>query len=136
MLQQTELHAGEPDLPSRTAHGAGAEVQLEVADGQTLLDACLRAGVWLPHACGHGLCGTCKVEVLDGEVDHGAASPFALMDFERDEGWTLACSATAQTDVCIEADIDEEPDAVVRAVRDFISERARGNSSLFSRLLK
>ncbi len=95
------------------------EESVDVADGQTLLDACLRAGVWLPHACGHGLCGTCKVEVLDGEVDHGEASPFALMDFERDEGWTLACSATARTDVCIEADIDEEPDAVVRPVRDF-----------------
>ncbi len=95
------------------------EETVEVAEGQTLLDACLRAGVWLPHACGHGLCGTCKVEVLDGEVDHGAASPFALMDFERDEGWTLACSATATSDVVIEADIDEEPDAVVRHVRDF-----------------
>ena len=34
-------------------------------DGQTVLDACLRAGVWLPHACGHGVCGTCKVQVLD-----------------------------------------------------------------------
>ncbi len=95
------------------------EETLDVADGQTLLDACLRAGVWLPHACGHGLCGTCKVEVLDGEVDHGAASPFALMDFERDDGFTLACSATATVDVTIEADIDEEPDAVVRQVRDF-----------------
>jgi phenol hydroxylase P5 protein len=95
------------------------EETVEVADGQNLLDACLRAGVWLPHACGHGLCGTCKVEVLDGDVDHGEASPFALMDFERDEGWTLACSATASCDVVIEADIDEEPDAVVRPVRDF-----------------
>lgn len=95
------------------------EETVAVADGQTILDACLRAGVWLPHACGHGLCGTCKVEVLEGEVDHGEASPFALMDFERDEGWTLACSATTQTDVVIEADIDEEPDAVVRPVQDF-----------------
>jgi phenol/toluene 2-monooxygenase (NADH) P5/A5 len=95
------------------------EETVEVAEGQTLLDACLRAGIWLPHACGHGLCGTCKVEVLDGEVDHGAASPFALMDFERDEGFTLACSATAHGDVTIEADIDEDPDAVVRRVRDF-----------------
>ena len=33
-------------------------------DGQTVLDACLRAGVGLPHACGHGVCGTCKVLVL------------------------------------------------------------------------
>lgn len=46
---------------------------VEVAEGQTLLDACLRAGLYLPHACGHGLCGTCKVSVLEGEVAHGAA---------------------------------------------------------------
>ena len=39
------------------------------------------------------------------------ANPFALMDFERDEGKTLACCATLQSDVTIEADIDEEPDA-------------------------
>lgn len=95
------------------------EESVEVADGQTLLDACLRAGVWLPHACGHGLCGTCKVQVLEGDVDHGEASPFALMDFEREDGFTLACSATAASDVVIEADVDEEPDAVVRPVRDF-----------------
>jgi len=101
------------------------EETVQVQDGQTLLDACLRAGVWLPHACGHGLCGTCKVEVLDGDVDHGNASTFALMDFERDEGWTLACSATAESDVVIEADIDEEPDAVVRPVQDFVGTVSR-----------
>ena len=57
---------------------------IEVEEGQTILDACLRAGVYLPHACGHGLCGTCKTQVMDGEIDHGAASTFALMDFERE----------------------------------------------------
>jgi len=92
---------------------------VDIEDGQTILDACLRAGVWLPHACCHGLCATCKVQVIDGEIEHGAASPFALMDFERDERKTLACCATVQSDVTIEADIDEEPDAEVIPVRDF-----------------
>jgi phenol/toluene 2-monooxygenase (NADH) P5/A5 len=101
------------------------EELVDVADGQTLLDACLRAGVWLPHACGHGLCGTCKVQVLEGDVEHGDASPFALMDLERDDGYTLACSATATSDVTIEADVDEEPDAVSRPVRDFAGTVAR-----------
>ena len=55
----------------------------------------------------------------DGEVDHGDANPFALMDFERDEGKTLACCATLQADTTIEADIDEEPDAEIMPVRDF-----------------
>ena len=84
---------------------------VEVAAGQTLLDAALRAGVYIPHACLHGLCGTCKVQVIEGEVDLGDASPFALMDFERDEGKCLACVATATSDLVIEAEIDEEPDA-------------------------
>lgn len=92
---------------------------IEVEDGQTILDAALRQGIYLPHACGHGLCGTCKVHVSDGEVDHGAANPFALMDFERDEGKTLACCATLQSDATIEADIDEDPDARIIPVRDF-----------------
>ena len=68
---------------------------IEVEEGQTILDAALRAGIYMPHACCHGLCATCKVQVVDGEVDHGAASPFALMDFERDEGRCLACCARA-----------------------------------------
>lgn len=92
---------------------------IDVEDEQTILDACLRAGIWLPHACCHGLCATCKVQIADGEVEHGEASPFALMDFERDEGKTLACCATLQSDLTIEADIDEEPDAEIIPVRDF-----------------
>ncbi|MBI5907621.1 MAG: 2Fe-2S iron-sulfur cluster binding domain-containing protein [Burkholderiales bacterium] len=92
---------------------------LEVEAGQTILDAALRHGIYLPHACCHGLCATCKVQVLDGEVDHGESSPFALMDFERDEGKTLACCATLQSDVVIEAEIDEEPDAQSIPVKDY-----------------
>ncbi|MGO9818498.1 MAG: NADH:ubiquinone reductase (Na(+)-transporting) subunit F [Acidocella sp.] len=92
---------------------------IEVEEDQTILDACLRAGIYLPYACGHGLCGTCKVEVIDGEVDHADASPFALMDFERNEGKTLACSARLKSDVTIEGDIDEEPDQRRIPIQDF-----------------
>ena len=92
---------------------------VEVADGQTMLDACLRAGIYLPHACGHGLCGSCKVDVVEGDVDHGAASSFALMDFEREGGKTLACTASLMSDVTIEADIEPDPDARRIPVRDF-----------------
>ena len=99
---------------------------IEVEEGQTLLDASLRAGVYLPHACGHGLCGTCKVQVLDGEIDHGPISSFALMDFEREEGLCLACCATAETDVTIEADIDDEPDALNLPVRSVTVELPEG----------
>lgn len=92
---------------------------IEVEEGQSILDAALRAGIYLPHACCHGLCATCKVDVLEGDVDHGDASPFALMDMERDEGKCLACCATPLSDMVIEADIEEDADRERHPVRDF-----------------
>ncbi|KUE85108.1 phenol hydroxylase [Cupriavidus necator] len=98
---------------------------IEVEEGQTILDAALRQGIYIPHACCHGLCGTCKISVLDGETDLGEANPFALMDFEREEGKALACCATLQADTTIEADVDEDPDAEIIPVRDFEAEVTR-----------
>ncbi|NNG18945.1 2Fe-2S iron-sulfur cluster binding domain-containing protein [Naumannella sp. ID2617S] len=95
----------------------GREVQCR--EDQTILDACLRAGVWLPHSCTHGTCATCKVDLLDGDVDHGEASTFALMDFERLEGKTLTCCAKPESDVTLEADIDVDEELEVFPVQDF-----------------
>lgn len=92
---------------------------VEVEEGQTLLDAALRQGVWLPFACGHGTCATCKCQVLEGDVDIGDASPFALMDMERDEGKILACCARPETDLVVEANIDVDPDFAGYPVNDF-----------------
>jgi phenol hydroxylase P5 protein len=87
---------------------------------QTVLDACLRAGVWLPHSCTHGTCATCKSDIVDGDVDHGEASSFALMDFERDEGKVLTCCARPRSDVVIEADIDVDEDLEMHPVEDYV----------------
>ncbi|GEL18836.1 NADH:ubiquinone reductase (Na(+)-transporting) subunit F [Pseudonocardia asaccharolytica] len=95
------------------------EREVECRADQPILDACLRAGVWLPHACTHGTCGTCKVEVLDGDVEHNDASDFALMEFERNEGKTLTCVATPTSDVIIEADVEVEEGVVHHPVQDF-----------------
>ncbi|MEY4752801.1 MAG: hypothetical protein RJA44_476, partial [Pseudomonadota bacterium] len=67
----------------------------------------------------HGLCATCKISVTDGEIEHGEASNFALMDYEREEGKALACCATLQSDVTIEADIEQDDDARNLPVRDY-----------------
>ena len=99
--------------------------QIDVEEGQTILQAALRQGVWLPFACGHGTCATCKVQVLEGDVEVGDASPFALMDVERDEGKVLACCATVESDVVIEADIDVDPDFEGYAVEDYCATVSR-----------
>ncbi|KRE55430.1 NADH:ubiquinone reductase (Na(+)-transporting) subunit F [Phycicoccus sp. Soil748] len=105
------------DTHTITVEPLGREV--ECREDQTILDACLRSGVWLPHSCTHGTCATCKAEVLDGEVDHGAASSFALMDYERDEGKVLPCVACPRSDVVIEADVDVDDSVEVFPVEDY-----------------
>ena len=92
---------------------------VEVEEGQTILDAALRAGIYLPHACGQGYCATCKISVLDGEVDHGNASNFALMDYEREEGKALACCAKLEADTVIEVEIEIDTDSRNLPVRDY-----------------
>lgn len=92
---------------------------LEVEAGQTILDAALRSGLYLPHACSKGVCSACKIQVLQGEIDLGEASEFALLDSERQDGKCLACCATPLSDLVVEADIDSEPDAEHHLVRDY-----------------
>ena len=99
-----------------TIEPLGAE--LDCREDQTILDACLREGIWLPHACTHGTCGTCKAEILDGEVDFGDASPYALLDSERAEGCALLCVARPRGDLVVEADVDVEDGVDVHPVRD------------------
>jgi phenol hydroxylase P5 protein len=92
---------------------------IEVDDGQTILDAALRAGLFLPHACGQGYCGTCKITVTEGEIDHGNASNFALMDYEREEGKCLACCARLESDTVIEVEIESDEDSKNLPVQDY-----------------
>ncbi|QDQ98219.1 2Fe-2S iron-sulfur cluster-binding protein [Tomitella fengzijianii] len=95
----------------------GAEVTCR--EDQTVLDACLREGIWLPHACTHGTCGTCKAEVLEGEVNYGDASPYALLESEREEGAALLCVATPREDLTVEAEVDVEEGVDIHPVRDY-----------------
>ncbi|MDG5486703.1 2Fe-2S iron-sulfur cluster-binding protein [Mycolicibacterium gadium] len=106
-----------------TVEPLGREVQCR--DDQNILDACLREGVWLPHACTHGTCATCKVQIVEGEVEQNDASAFALMDFERNEGKTLICVATPQSDVVIEADVELEKGIVFHPVGDYVGTLAQ-----------
>jgi len=92
---------------------------IEVEEGQTILSAALRQGVWLPFACGHGTCATCKCQLVEGEADQGEASPFALLDTERDDGKILACCAIPESDLVIEAEIDVDPDFAGHLVADY-----------------
>lgn len=75
---------------------------VDCAPEQSLLDALLRAGVWMPNSCNQGTCGTCKLRVVSGSVDHRGSPESTLSRDERADGLALACQATPCTDVVVE----------------------------------
>jgi len=61
---------------------------------RTLLEALRAAGIDVPSDCEEGLCGTCEVAVLEGEVDHRDR---VLSETERREGSRMmACCSRAK----------------------------------------
>ncbi|HVC31502.1 MAG TPA: 2Fe-2S iron-sulfur cluster-binding protein [Steroidobacteraceae bacterium] len=60
-------------------------------DGTRILDAAERAGLALPYSCRDGICCTCRVKVIAGEVALG--EQYALEPWEIEAGFTLACQA-------------------------------------------
>jgi len=66
--------------------------------GETLLAALLRAGVAFPFSCQTGNCGTCKCELLSGEVQELEYSGHALSSAERSRGIVLACRTQVRND--------------------------------------
>lgn len=67
----------------------------------TVLDAVLDAGVLLQSSCRQGLCGTCKLTLLEGEVDmrhQGGIRPR-----EIDRGMFLPCCSRPLTDLVVGA---------------------------------
>ncbi|MCM0621203.1 2Fe-2S iron-sulfur cluster-binding protein [Nocardioides bruguierae] len=72
---------------------------VEAPPGQSVLESLLRAGVWMPSSCNQGTCGTCKVTVLSGSVDHRDSPLETLPAEQRDAGLALACQSHPTCDV-------------------------------------
>ncbi len=82
---------------------------IHVPGGTNLLEACHRAGVGIPAACGgKGICGKCRVRVFRGEVPPDTGHEQALSPAEVAAGWRLACLVEVDADLEIETPTDIE----------------------------
>ena len=69
---------------------------------ETVLAAILRSGASVVFGCRGGGCGTCKMRLISGRVDHGRCSAAVLPAEERESGWFLSCQARALSDLTVE----------------------------------
>jgi propane monooxygenase reductase subunit len=110
-------------MSAKTVHTVRLEpfgVEMEVEEGEWVLDAAFRQGIALPHGCREGRCSSCKCVVVEGDVEVEGHSTFALPDHERDAGQVLLCRTRAYSDVTVELlNYDEELMRKSIAIRSF-----------------
>ena len=72
----------------------------------TITRAALRAGVALPYECNTGSCGTCKIELVAGEISSLRPDAPGLTDRDRARRRILGCQARPLGDCIVKGRID------------------------------
>ncbi|GAB6851630.1 MULTISPECIES: hybrid-cluster NAD(P)-dependent oxidoreductase [Paraburkholderia] len=98
----------EADAQSQAGHGVArfavsfARSNREITCGadQPVLTAAREAGVRLPASCTQGMCGTCKVKLVSGQVDmkHNGG----IRQREIDQGMVLLCCSKPLSDLVVD----------------------------------
>jgi propane monooxygenase reductase subunit len=106
--------------PVHTVRLEPAGIEIEVEEGETVLNAAFRQGISLMHGCKEGQCSACKSILIDGDVELLKYSTFALPDFERENNHVLLCRTLAYSDLDVELlAFDEELLSHAVPVREF-----------------
>jgi CDP-4-dehydro-6-deoxyglucose reductase/ferredoxin-NAD(P)+ reductase (naphthalene dioxygenase ferredoxin-specific) len=79
----------------------GHDQPVPVQAGDTILESLLRAGIAFPFSCQAGNCGTCKCELVSGDVLELEHSEHALSAAERAKGVILACRTQVWDDTIV-----------------------------------
>ncbi|MFM9883739.1 MAG: 2Fe-2S iron-sulfur cluster-binding protein [Burkholderiales bacterium] len=79
----------------------------ECATNDTLLRAGLRAGLAIPYECNVGSCGTCKVELIGGQVESNWAEAPGLSARDQSKNRVLACQSRPLADCSIKARLQD-----------------------------
>ena len=98
-------------------------IEMEVEEGETVLDAAFRQGISLMHGCKEGQCGSCKSKRIEGDIELLKYSTFALPDYESETDHVLLCRTHVFSDCSFELlNFDEELLSRSIAVKSFEGE--------------
>lgn len=95
--------------------------ELPCPSTQTLLDACIAAGIPISYNCRSGECGECMASLVSGEVHElPGADPAVFNDGHRAQGKVLACLCFPRSaltlDIPLQADVPAIRPALVNAM--------------------
>jgi propane monooxygenase reductase component len=108
------------DAPVFTVRFEPVGVEMDVHQGETVLDAAFRQGISVMHGCKEGQCASCKSLLLEGDIELLKYSTFALSESERDSEHILLCRTLAYSDITVELlNYDEDLMSRSIAVKEF-----------------
>jgi ferredoxin len=84
-----------------TVEFVGTGETIQVSNTQTILQACLDAGIAQEYSCRVGMCLACSAKILEGEVEQTVAEKRALTAEEAEE-YALTCMARPQSDLVLD----------------------------------
>jgi len=89
-----------------------------VEGSNSILESGLSAGLAMNYGCSNGNCGKCKARLLSGEIKKIRPHDYMLTESDKMQGYFLACSNTAVTDIVISADeAGSEQDIPFQAIK-------------------
>jgi ring-1,2-phenylacetyl-CoA epoxidase subunit PaaE len=88
---KTAIAASAPAKAMASLVVDGKRREVPVAEGESILDAALRAGIDLPFACKGGMCSTCRAKLVEGEAQMEVN--YSLEPWELKAGFILTCQA-------------------------------------------
>jgi ferredoxin len=83
-------------MTEHTVEFVGTGESIQVSDTQTVLKACIEAGIAQEYSCRVGMCLACSAEIVEGEVTQPAARGLTDAEAER---FALTCMARPQSDL-------------------------------------
>lgn len=87
----------------------GGTLAVEQAPGDTVLRAILRAGLGFPYECNSGGCGSCKFELIEGELTCLWPDAPGLTERDRKRGNRhLACQSCAIGEITVKTRLGDE----------------------------
>ncbi len=86
--------------------------EVEVEAGESLIRAAMEAGVHINASCGgEGVCGKCRVQIEEGEIEGGITEKLSQEDVEK--GYRLACMSRVKSDLKVRIPVESSIDVSV-----------------------
>jgi len=103
------------DVVSHLVRFEPVGIEMDVHEGETVLNAAFRQGISVMHGCKEGQCASCKSRLIEGDIELLKYSTFALPESERDTDHILLCRTLAFSDITVEL-LNYDEDLLSRSI--------------------